>query len=95
MERHTNSISVEQCCSYYRIETTFVQSLNDHGLIELVQQNESYFIAFEQLADLEKYMHMHYDLDINMEGLEAIAHLLNKVQRLQTEIRGLKNELGH
>ena len=32
-------------------------------------------IDFEQLADIEKYIHLYYDLDINMEGLEAIMHL--------------------
>ncbi|SDC08105.1 chaperone modulator CbpM [Niabella drilacis] len=94
MTEHTNRISVEQCCSYYSIEVTFVQSLSEHGLIELIQQDTHYFIGFEQLASLEKYMHMHYDLDINMEGLEAIAHLLNKVQVLQTEVRTLRNALG-
>lgn len=94
MTEHINSISVEQCCSYYSIEVGFVRSLNEHGLIELIQQEEHYFIGFEQLADLEKYMHMHYDLEINMEGLETIAHLLNKVRALQTEVRTLRNTLG-
>lgn len=95
MTENSNSISVEQCCTYYSIEVTFIQSLNDHGLIELTRQDEHYFIGFEQLANLEKYMHMHYDLDINMEGLETIAHLLGKVHALQTEMRTLRNELGH
>ncbi|MCF3108939.1 chaperone modulator CbpM [Niabella sp. CC-SYL272] len=94
MTEHIHSISVEQCCSYYSIEVSFVQSLSEHGLIELTQREEGVFIGFEQLTDLEKYMHMHYDLDINMEGLETIAHLLGKVQALQTEIRTLRNELG-
>jgi len=94
MTEQINSISVEQCCSYYSIEVAFIRSLNEHGLIELTQQEEHYFIGFEQLADLEKYMHMHYDLEINMEGLETIAHLLNKVQALQTEVRTLRNALG-
>ncbi|AHF16972.1 chaperone modulator CbpM [Niabella soli] len=89
-----NQITVEQCCSYYSIETSFVRSLNEHGLIELKQEESAVFIGFEELGNLERYMHMHYDLDINMEGLEAIAHLLDRVHALQHEIKGLKNELG-
>ncbi|WP_300597981.1 chaperone modulator CbpM [Niabella sp.] len=94
MTENIHSISVEQCCAYYRIEVAFIQSLNEHGLIELMQQEEGVFIGYEQLTDLEKYRHMHYDLDINMEGLETIAHLLGKMRALQTEIRALRNELG-
>ena len=90
----TNSISIEQCCIYYNIETSFVQKLNEHGLIELSRSDEILYIAFEQLSDLEKYMHMHYELEINMEGLETIKHLLDRVHHLQKEINRLKGESG-
>ncbi|ANH81995.1 hypothetical protein A8C56_14360 [Niabella ginsenosidivorans] len=89
-----NQISIEECCSYYSIEASFIRSLDEYGLIELKQEQDAYFISFEQLADLEKYMHMHYDMDINMEGLEAITHLLNRIHALQHEIKRLRNELG-
>lgn len=88
-------ISVEQCCIYYKIETSFVQKLDEYGLIELTRSGKKAFIAYEQLTHLEKYMHLHYDLDINMEGMEAIKHLLNRVQSLQQEIKRLQGELGN
>jgi len=87
-------ISVDQLCIFYEVETTFVYSLNDHGLMELRKSGKSYMVDFEQLADFEKFIHLHYDLDINMEGLEAITHLLSRVQELQREIKRLKNESG-
>ncbi len=87
-----NRISIEQCCVYYNIETSFIQKLNEYGLIELSRSDETVFIAFEQLSDLEKYMHMHYELEINMEGLETIKHLLDQVDRLQKEVNRLKGE---
>ncbi len=85
-----NSILIEECCKHYRIETSFVRTLNEQGLIELSYTNESYFIHNDQLSLLEKYMHLHYELDINMEGIEAISHLLEKIERLQLELRTLK-----
>ena len=88
----SNHISIEECCVYYSIEISFVQQLNEHGLIELVRSGETVFIAFEQLTDLEKYMHLHYELEINMEGLETIKHLLNRVQDLQNEVNRLRRE---
>ncbi len=87
-----NKISIEQCCVYYNIETSFVQKLDEHGLIELIHSDETLYISFEQLSDLEKYMHLHYELEINIEGLETIKHLLNKVHQLQKEVNRLKEE---
>jgi len=88
----SNRISIEECCVYYSIETSFVQQLNEHGLIELVRSGETVFIAFEQLTDLEKYVHLHYELEINLEGLETIKHLLDRVQDLQNEVNRLRSE---
>ncbi len=86
-------ISVEQCCSYYSIEISFVQQLDEYGLIELNRSGEETFIAFEQLPDLEKFMRLHYELEINMAGLEAITHLLNRVEGLQHELKRVQGEL--
>ncbi|MBL7733845.1 MAG: chaperone modulator CbpM [Chitinophagaceae bacterium] len=87
-------ISVEQCCIYYQIETSFMQQLDEHGLIELKRSGKKAFITYEQLSDLEKFIRMHYDMEINLEGIEAITHLLNRMHRLQQEIKKLENELG-
>jgi hypothetical protein len=88
-------VSVEECCIYYSIETSFVQQLDEYGLIELSRSDEKTFIPYEQLPDLERYMHMHYDLEINMPGIEAIRHLLNRMQGLQQEIKRLQGELDN
>lgn len=90
----TNKISIEQCCVYYNIETSFVYQLDEYGLIELSRSDEAVFITFEQLSDLEKYMHLHYELEINLEGLETIKHLLDQVHTLQKEVNRLKGEVG-
>ncbi len=36
---------------------------------------------------------MHYDLNINLEGIDAIYHLLNRVSALQQELETVKNRL--
>ncbi|HRN48223.1 MAG: chaperone modulator CbpM [Chitinophagaceae bacterium] len=88
------NISVEEYCTHYSIEASFVRSLSENGLIELSNVNESICIDFDQLQALEKYIHLHYDLDINIEGIEAISHLLQKIDSLQTELRILRNRLS-
>jgi len=85
-------ISIEECCVFYNIEISFVQKLDEHGLIELNRSDEAVYIAFEQLSDLEKYIHMHYELEINIEGMETIKHLLDRMDSLQKEVNRLKGE---
>lgn len=79
---------------YYNIEVSFVQKLDEHGLIKLDRSGETILIAFEQLSDLEKYVHLHYELEINLEGLETIKYLLARVNELQQEVKRLKGETG-
>jgi hypothetical protein len=88
-----NSISVEQCSFVYQIEVSFIQELETHGLIEIRHFGGRRFISYDQLGQLEKLTHFFYELQINMEGLEAVSHLLNRVQHLQGEVKRLQNLL--
>ena len=47
----------------------------------------------QQLPRLERLARMHYDLDINLEGIEAISHLLERVERMQHDLRALQEWL--
>ena len=86
----TDFIAAEECCVHYNIELSFIQSLQDYELIELNIIEEKTFIHTNQLHDLEKFIHLHYDLNINMEGIDAIQHLLLRMKRLQDEINYMK-----
>lgn len=84
-------IAVEECCTIYNIEFTFLESLNDFGLIEIVPLEDKRFLPEEQLKDLERMIRLHYELDINMAGIDAISHLLKRLHDLQEEVRMLRN----
>lgn len=87
-------IAAEDCCTFYNIEFSFIQSLNEYGLINLVRTTEKIFIHHDELPVLEKYMHLHYDLNINLEGMEAITHLLDRVRDMQKQVISLQNRLN-
>ena len=93
MER-TNLILIEQFCTHHNVEISFIHSLQDFGLIEVVVIDESKYIPHEQLPDIEKMVRLHYDLDINMEGIDAISNLLKQIDSLKQELRATKNKLG-
>ena len=67
--------------------------LGEDGLIDIeVIDDTSYFPA-SQLNELERYTHLYYDLSINIAGIDAIHHMLERIELLQQEVRSLRNEL--
>jgi cell division FtsZ-interacting protein ZapD len=86
-------IPAEEFCVQHKVEYSFIHTLHNYGLIEIVNINEKSCIPSDKLKELEKFIRLHYELDINTEGLDAIAQLLNRVENLQDEIMNLKNRL--
>ncbi|WP_052483518.1 chaperone modulator CbpM [Flavobacterium sp. MEB061] len=88
-----NLIQIKQFCLYHEIENTFITELNNYGLVEIIIQEEDEYLQPEQLPAIEKMIRMHYDLKINLEGIDAIYHLLNKIETLQQNLTATQNKL--
>ena len=86
-------IPVELFCTTCHVETTLIDSLEQSGLVEITVVEHRRFIAPEQLGHLEKMVRLHEDLDINVPGLEAIHHMLSRMEELQKELSRLRNRL--
>jgi len=87
-------ITVETCCMQYNIEVAFVHSLFSAGLIHPVTVEEVDYLQQENIPELEKMIRLHYEMEVNIEGIEVIAHLLKRVDALQEEIKTLRNKLS-
>lgn len=94
MSETTLKISVITFCQYHEIAPDFVYALQESGLVKLEVQEEHHYITNEQIDALEKYIRMHYDLGINIEGLEVISRLLTEMEELQRELMLLKRGEG-
>ena len=88
-----NLIAIEEFCANHHIEISFVSSLQQIGLIEITTIEDTEFIESSQLYQLEKFTRLYYELDINLEGIETIVHLLQRINSLQDEITILQNRL--
>ncbi len=88
-----NLISADDFCSSHNIEISFIDSLREEGLIEITTVEKTEYIHEDQLNELEKIVRLYYDLDINLEGIETVFHLLRRINELQDEIISLRNRL--
>ncbi len=88
-----NLIPVQEFCMHHNIEVSFIHSLEEYGLVETTLVENDIFVNGFQLQSLEKIFRLHYDLDINLEGIDVIKNLLEQVENMQQEIIQLKNKL--
>ena len=88
-----NLIQIRQFCLYHEIENTFITELHNYGLIKIIIQEEDEYLEPEELPAVEKMIRLHYDLKINLEGIDAIAHLLNRIEVLQQNLTASQNKL--
>jgi len=79
---------------YHNIELSFIYSLNECGLIDISNIEEQIFVPVDQLKQLEQLMRLNQDMDINLEGIETITYLLQRIQDMQLHIEHLNNKLS-
>jgi hypothetical protein len=87
-------ILIQQFCSHYNVPVSFIDALKEFELIDIIPINNELYIDKTLIKDVEKLIRLHYDLDINLEGIHAITNLLKHVEDLQNEIVGLNNRLN-
>ncbi len=86
-------IIVSEYCDKCHIEPSFIEMLQEGGLIDIRTEDGERCLLFSQLPDVERYSRMYYDLSINIEGIDAIHHLLERMEGMQREIYALHNKL--
>jgi hypothetical protein len=87
-----NLIKANDFCVYHNVEFTFINSLQQAGLVDVKEVDQTIFIPESQLKKLQKIISL-YELDINIEGIEAITHMLERIEQLQENMRVLRNKL--
>jgi len=88
-----NLIRIEYFCEQYNVEFSFVNALKESGLINFIVVEESSYLSTEDLKEIEKLIRLHYELGVNIEGIDVIANLLNQIASLQQELTVARNKL--
>ncbi|KQT21606.1 MerR family transcriptional regulator [Chryseobacterium sp. Leaf405] len=87
-------ISREELVKIYKIEVTFFDELVNSGLLNIQTENEIRYLMYEDLPNFERFTNWHYDLEINLPGLEVIHEMLQKMNDLRQKNRELMNKLS-
>lgn len=86
-------IPLENICAGYGIPASFVADLEEINLIEVETRGTVKYLHITHIQTLEKLIRLHYDLNINLEGLDVVNNLLDQVNRLREENLMLRNRL--
>jgi len=86
-----NLVAANDFCIFHDVEYTFISLLGDAGLVELKVINHTAYIPESEIEKVERMIRMYNELEINIAGIEAITHLLNRVAQMQEEMRVLRN----
>ena len=74
-------------------EPDFILCLEREGLIETETHNNITYLLQSQLNDMEMFARLHYDLKINIEGIDVIHNLLEKIEVIEQELAVLRRQL--
>ena len=86
-------IVLDEFCASHEVEVSFIRSLEDQGLIETIVVNETVCVPVNELSKLEQIIRLR-ELNINPEGIDAIIHLLMRIETLQNELITLRNKIS-
>jgi len=91
--QNEDMIPAVEFCVHHNIELSFIHSLRDYDMIETVLKKEEIYLPISELPRLEKIIRLHFELHINLEGIETITHLLERMEVMQERIKQLTNRL--
>lgn len=86
-------IPAQEFCAHHHVEMSLIYSLQEYGLVDVIKNEDSEYLSVEQLSELEKILRLHYDLHVNMAGVDVILHLLKQLESAQHELDALRNQL--
>lgn len=86
-------IQLTELSKHYQVEISFFSDLEDIGVIEIYTIQDLRFIQEDQVRLVEKVIRMQKELQINLEGVDTVLNLLEKIHDLQIELNTVKNRL--
>lgn len=87
-------ILVSHYCEQTSTPMDFIAALQEYGIIEVAFIDNQNYVAPTTIVEIERVNRLHHELGINLEGIDALNHMLEKVRRLEKELKVLRERLG-
>jgi len=87
-------VRITELCQHYQIQIDFFEEIEYHELIEFHQFSGQKFIHRKQLRRLEKIIRLHDDLEINLQGIDVVFSMMNRIEKLEMELNETKKKLN-
>lgn len=91
MSKFKQYISIEKICTLYNISLDDLEVMEEYDLIQVTYIDNALLIDMDEIAKLERYIRLYFDLGINIQGLAAIDDLLKERTMLKAELRRYKD----
>lgn len=89
----TEYITIREYCVYHHTDESFIKALEQSGLIAIESAEPEPMISYDQLETLERFTRWYNELDLNVEGIEVVGNLLQKIDAMQQHIHQLEGRL--
>nr|WP_299036065.1 chaperone modulator CbpM [uncultured Tenacibaculum sp.] len=86
-------ISIQKVIVHHNLDEQFIESIESFQLIEFVVKDTNKYVYVEQLPTLEKIIRLYYDLEVNMQGIDVINNMLDRMDMMRKTIQQLENKL--
>ncbi|WP_460977804.1 chaperone modulator CbpM [Spirosoma knui] len=87
-------IPVSEFCLYHQVDVTFIDVLEQRGLIQITVIEQVAYVQPDELPRLEQLVRLHQDLAIHADDLDVVSDLLKRIELLQQQVIQLQNQLA-
>ncbi len=91
--QNEDMILADDFCNQHHIDISFIMELNESGLIQLTSTGQRTYLSVNELGHLEKLVRMNQDLGINLEGVETIVYLMERMDDLKIKLKKIQERL--
>ena len=88
-----NLVPITVLCTHYRVEMSFFSNLEEMGLLDLESIEEIQYVPSEKIGEVEKILRIQQDLNLNLEAIDVVFNLMDKVNGLQNELQAVTRRL--